>query len=115
MNGSRLCLVLCIIGMVSMLNAYDITSGDLPTGTVVESSLPQIVEIPADFDAAVAKAELKEARLRGDTERAAELSFQLNTWLAVSSSQTVTWEPPTTVKQLGKAFLATLIISRAGL
>jgi hypothetical protein len=73
-----------------MLHAYDVTSGDVPTGTVYEatqSSLPQTIEIPDNFDVEAARAELRAARLRGDMEKAAELGFQLNAWWEMNADR----------------------------
>lgn len=92
MNSSRLFVVMCLIGVVGMLHAYDVTSGDIPTGAAYEAtrtSLSRTVEIPSNFDVEAARVALKEARLRGDMAQAAELAFQIHTWWELNANSSL--------------------------
>jgi hypothetical protein len=91
MNGSRLFIVMCMIGVFGMLSAYDISSGDLPPSTSQEaahSSISRTVKIPNDFDVEAARAALREARRSGNMQLAAELAFQIQTWRELNTKRT---------------------------
>lgn len=78
MKWSAILTLVCLLGISGMVfAAADPSTGMVDNG--ISSILPAVA-IPDGFNPEAARAAMKQARLNGDAEKAAELSRQLNAW-----------------------------------